>query len=131
MTRPESDDSSPGLGLPRWRNPAVLSRGLHALAGVVVGALVSLVIAAHSSTDGYGTAVLLGLLLVLVVSASWLGRLPRTAPLLGWVSWAGIAFLALLCIAATEGPPAWREDALIAGVLTAAAVAVFLLGTRS
>jgi hypothetical protein len=66
---------------------------LHALAGVVAGSLVSLVIAAHSSTDSYGTIVLLGLLLVLVVSASWLGRLPRTAPLLGWVSRAGIAFL--------------------------------------
>jgi hypothetical protein len=90
---------------------------------------VSLAIGARSGADGYGTAVLLGLLLVMVVLASWLGRLPRTAPLLRWAAWAAIAFMALLCIVTTEGPPAWREDALIAGILTTLAVAVALLGT--
>jgi hypothetical protein len=124
----EREDTSRDPTLPQWRNPAVLARGLHAVAIAVAGALVSLAIGARGSADAYGTAVLLGLLLVLVVLASWLGRLPRTAPLLRWAAGAGLAFLVLLCIITTEGPPAWREDALIAGMLTTLAVAVFLLG---
>jgi hypothetical protein len=125
----DRDDGSRPPATPRWRNPAHAGRLLSAAAGVLAVALVSQVIAVRSGRDPYGTAALVILLVILGMAAGWLGRLPRTAPVLVWAAYADIGLVALSCPFAVEGPLAWREDALIGGVLAALATAVFLMGT--